>query len=117
MRAAWVRLGSGVLFCEVAETAEEQAWGLQGRGGLDQGHGMYFPVSPPRLMTVEMKTVSFPLDIVFFWEGIVSGIVRGMVGDRTRWSLDECSGVLEVRAGWAGDHGVRVGEPCSSAPP
>jgi len=109
VKTAWVRLGSGVLFCEVAETAEEQAWGLQGRRGLDRGHGMYFPVVPERTMTIEMKRVSFPLDIVFFWKGVVAGIVQGIVGDQTRWGLDDCSGVLEVRAGWAREHGVGQG--------
>lgn len=51
----------------VAKTEEEKQEGLQGVESMDSDEGMLFDYSkdPQKKLTFEMKTVSFPIDIIF----------------------------------------------------
>lgn len=58
---------------QIARTQREQAQGLMYRDKLN-GLGMLFPVQPPRVVSVWMKNVNEPLDILFVRQGKVVAI-------------------------------------------
>ncbi|MFB2920186.1 MULTISPECIES: DUF192 domain-containing protein [Aerosakkonema] len=58
---------------QIARTQREQARGLMYRDKLN-GLGMLFPVHPPRVVSVWMKNVNEPLDILFVRQGKVVAI-------------------------------------------
>ncbi|MFB2838002.1 DUF192 domain-containing protein [Floridanema evergladense] len=62
---------------EIAWTPEEQARGLMYRNKLN-GLGMLFPVQPPRVVSLWMKNVREPLDIVFVRQGKVVAIAQSV---------------------------------------
>lgn len=105
-------LGPTELLCIVVESPDQQAQGLQGRAYLLDSEGMYFPMALPGLAEFVMGGVTFPIDIIFFRAGRVAKIVGNIPpGHQGRWSLTDCSGVLEVRGGWARDHVLQLGTP------
>lgn len=56
---------------EVATTSEQQTKGLSYRHSLPPDKGMLFPVNPPRPVTVWMKNMFMPLDVVSLYQGRV----------------------------------------------
>ncbi|MEE3715464.1 DUF192 domain-containing protein [Tumidithrix elongata RA019] len=101
---------------EVARTFAEQAKGLMYRPALPDDRGMLFPFDPTRQIAFWMKNVPVDLDMVFLYKGEVKAIAHsappcvaepcaiypseGVVADQ----------VIELRAGWAMQMGVKVGD-------
>lgn len=50
---------------EIAETTEEQSFGLMNRDPISLDEGMLFPYQEPEQASMWMKNVRFPLDIIF----------------------------------------------------
>lgn len=60
---------------EVAKTGEQQARGLMYRRKMPRGHGMIFPMSPPRPAGFWMENTYLPLDLIFIApDGVVTNI-------------------------------------------
>jgi uncharacterized membrane protein (UPF0127 family) len=89
--------------------------GLSGRAGLKSGHGMLFLYERPQPIGIWMKDMRFPLDILWMQEGRVVHIERNApplaaaAPERVYTATGDL--VLEVPAGFVGQHKVRVGDP------
>lgn len=98
---------------EVAETPDQQAYGLMFRKSLDAGTGMYFPMIPPRKVNFWMKNTLIPLDIIFVGrDGTISQITPNAVPQSLSHisSRDPVQGVLEIGGGEAERLGIKVGD-------
>jgi len=113
MRRARVILGGRLAaVCKVAQTASEQARGLQGHRPLGPGEGMLFPFRPARATTFHMGSVTFPIDIIFADAGgtIQKVIAGARPGARERWSAPVVGSVIELAAGECRRAGINVGD-------
>ncbi len=117
---AGVRVGSASLNVEIASTPETRHKGLSGHAPLNDNEGMLFIFDAPAPQTFWMVDMLFPLDIV--WIGIDKKVL-GITRDAPAPTPGTASGklplysspspaqyVLEVNAGWAVKHGVKVGD-------
>lgn len=110
-------IGSVTVRCKVTRTPEEYQAGLERTRSLSDAEGMYFPYDPPRAASFHMGKVSFSIDILFFQGPRVAKIVKDIQpGQPGTWGLKGCSGVLEVRGGWADAYGIRVGSSVELGP-
>lgn len=114
---AEVKLGTQTVSLEVARTPEEQAIGLMFREALADDRGMLFLVDPPRPVTLWMKNVEFPLDMLFLAEGEIVAIEANIPPCTKETSCPTygpkellVDTVIEVRGGLAEDLGVQVGD-------
>lgn len=101
---------------EVADTDEARARGLMFRDALDDTEGMLFCFESPRRYAFWMKNVRIALDII--WLDSAARVVW-IVSEAPPCHADPCpmyrpgmdaSFVVEVRAGFARDHGVAIGD-------
>ena len=98
---------------DVATTPSQQQQGLSGREQLAEGTGMLFVFDVPAVQTFWMKDMKFPIDILWIADHRVIGIESAVVADdglrryTSPFAVDE---VLELPAGWAQRHGVRLGD-------
>ncbi len=114
--SAHARLAGRTIALEVARTPEQQAKGMMWRREpLADDRGMAFPFGAPRPMAFWMKNCFVPLDMVFILDGKVQYITTAPpcvqdpcpIYPQTPVVADT---VLELRAHWARDHGLRVGD-------
>ena len=113
MRAGLVRFANGatVRVAVVSEPAE-MAQGLMDRTSLPEDEGMLFWMGRRNDHAFWMKQTRIPLDLIFI------DIDRMVVGVLTLEPFDErlhrvgrlSALVLETNGGWAGRHGVVIGE-------
>lgn len=113
--AAYVEVDGQRIDLEVATTPEQQMKGLQFRESLPSDRGMLFPVEPPQPISLWMRNVSFPLDMIFLHEGIVIEIAQQVPPcDRSPCPLygpDEAvDAVVEVAGGTADQLGLEEGD-------
>lgn len=112
VRTAVVRFGRHPVVCEVADTVEAQAKGLQGEPPLADGEGMLFPYSSQRRLQFHMGSVAFPIDIVFVRRGRIARIVANVQpGAQGSWGA-QGDAVVEVPGGWCARAGIA---PCTTA--
>jgi len=112
-----VKIGNAVVFVELAQTSEEQAKGLSGRQTLGANSGMLFIFSSPGNYAFWMPEMNFPLDIIWM-DGArrVIGVTENAppLSDKTKPVLyrppSPAQYVLEVNAGFARRHGIKVGD-------
>ncbi len=98
---------------EVARTREEQARGLMFRDTLASGHGMIFPVDPPRTESFWMKDTLIPLDMLFIRaDGSIAQIAAETVPESQAPipSGEPVAAVLEIGGGEAAKHGITEGD-------
>ena len=104
-------VGEQTVMAELAVTAEERSWGLQGREGLEPDHGMLFFFERALRPRFVMKSVSFPLSAAFLRaDGVVTSIERMDPGQT--WPVSSTvpvNYVLEMEQGWFEQHGVVPG--------
>jgi uncharacterized membrane protein (UPF0127 family) len=115
-RGALVTIGSATVRAEVAADDASRRRGLAGRDGLAADRGMLF-LLPHRRQSFWMQGMRFPIDIVWIDAGRVVDVTADVPPPRApgaalpTYSPDRPAGrVLEVNAGWAARHGVRVGD-------
>lgn len=98
---------------ELARSPVEQARGLMLRKTMGRGHGMLFPVDPPREAAFWMEGTILPLDIVFVApDRTVRRVAANAVPfDRTEISSrGPVAAVLELNAGEAARIGLQPGD-------
>lgn len=101
----------------VADTADKQYHGLAGFESLPDEEGMLFVFNSAAPRSFWMKDMRMPIDIIWIKEGKVTGIVEnipvehGVTDNHLRLykSNGDADQVLEVRAGWAREYGISVG--------
>ncbi len=106
---------------ELARTSVEQIRGLSGRPSLKPGQGMLFVYDSPRPVSIWMKDMVFPLDILWIRAGRVVAIEkRAPPLDSTgpeRVYTATADQVLEVPAGFTDRQKIHVGDPVRSSLP
>lgn len=98
---------------EVARTTSEQARGLMLRKIMPRGHGMIFPMDPPREAAFWMEGTVLPLDLVFIApDHRIRRIAANAVPfDKTQIpSGGVVAAVLELNAGEAARIGLHSGD-------
>ncbi len=106
---------------ELARTMEEKVRGLSGRLGLKTGHGMLFVYDRPEPVSIWMKDMRFPLDIVWIREGRIVHIEKQAPPllpsgpEQIYTALADL--VLEVPAGFTSRQQIRVGDPVKATLP
>ncbi len=109
------------LTVELARTTMEQIRGLSGRPGLAPSHGMLFVYNRPQPVSIWMKDMRFPLDIVWIRDGRIVKIEKHAppltpVGPERIYTAT-ADLVLEVPAGFADRQRVRVGDTVEATLP
>lgn len=109
-----VTIGSTTLLVEVATTPEQEERGLSGRPGLAEGTGMVFIFDPTKTPGFWMKDMRFSLDIIFAKADGTIITIHPNVSPATYPQVFRPSEpvryVLEVPAGFAGQHDISVGQ-------
>lgn len=98
---------------EMARTPREREIGLSGRPDLPRGWGMLFVFDRPEPVTIWMKDMRFPIDILWIDGGRIVKIQKGANPPGPNGSIETYSApaalVLEVPAGFAERERIRVG--------
>ncbi len=105
--------GERVITIEVAETPEEQAYGLMFRTSLDDARGMLFPHAEARELNMWMRNTYIPLDMVFIRaDGVVQRIEARTepLSERVIASEGPAKAVLELNGGAAERMGLKAGD-------
>jgi uncharacterized membrane protein (UPF0127 family) len=106
---------------ELARTLEEKVRGLSGRPALKSGHGMLFVYERPEPVSIWMKDMRFPLDILWIRGGRIVHIekrappLRPSGPEQIYTAIADL--VLEVPAGFTARQQIRVGDPVQAALP
>lgn len=113
-----IELAGQVLNIQLADDLPEQLAGLSGRQSMAENEGMLFVLPPSIAPEFWMKDMLFPLDIVWLRQNRVVGIAanaeveKGKIdNDLKRYvPAEKVDMVLEINAGWAGKHGLVIGD-------
>src|SRR5574337_781809 len=113
--------GRMTLTVELARTPEEQVRGLSGRPGLKPGYGMLFVYDRPHPVSIWMKDMRFPLDIIWIRGGRIVAIEKHappLSSDGPeRIYTATADLVLEVPAGFTDRQKIRVGDSVQASLP
>ncbi len=111
------RLGGAVVRVDIASTIPTQRRGLSGRESLPDGTGMAFLFWAPARHAIWMKDMRFAIDIVWARDGKIVDIAPNVppptVPDellRTYLPRLEADVVIELPAGFAAEHGLKIGD-------
>jgi len=105
--------GAPTLDVELALTDAHRGHGLMFRPHLGELEGMLFTFEGESVHTFWMQNTCLALDMMFIDEdGYVVGVLEQVPPWNTARRAVRCASthVLEVRAGWTRDHGVRPGQ-------
>ena len=114
-----VTIGAFTWPVELALTGEQQAQGLSGRAELAAGAGMLFVWNQESRRSFWMPDMNFPLDMVWLnGDCAVTHITHNAPpqapgqsqADLPRYTVDQVQYVLEINAGEAALHGIKVGD-------
>lgn len=112
----FVHIGGTEIPVEVAKTGVQRAKGLSGRDFLEPERGMLFMFSEPDFYSFWMPDMNFPIDIIWIADGKVVGIEENVSNEfdpqnpRFYTPLRPAQYVLEVNAGFAGNHNIGIGD-------
>jgi uncharacterized protein len=98
---------------EVVSTPQKLYLGLSHRQKLPEGRGMLFVLGAARRHVFCMRDMLIPIDIIWIAHGKVAGLHKKLSpGDDGNFiSPVPVRQVLEVPAGFADRHGIKVGDP------
>jgi uncharacterized membrane protein (UPF0127 family) len=106
---------------ELARTLEEKMRGLSGRPALKSGHGMLFVYDRPEPVSIWMKDMRFPLDIVWIRGGRIVHIEKRapplLPSGPEQIYTAIADLVLEVPAGFTSRQQIRVGDSVQTTLP
>ncbi len=102
----------------VASTLKDTYKGLGGRDDLGGKDGMLFLFEFPAKHGIVMRGMRFPIDIVWLYNGEVVDMAPAIPTELgvPEYSLtsyrprEDATMVLELPAGWAAEHGLKVGD-------
>lgn len=100
---------------ELAETKEQQERGLGGRKDMPDDYGLLYILPKPYFYDFWMKDMKFPIDIIWVDRNQnVVDITRNLSPDsypRIFQPVRPAQFVIEVVAGFADKHGIKIGDP------
>lgn len=111
-----VQIAATKIPVELATTGVAQQKGLSGRNSLDADSGMLFIFARPDTYRFWMPDMHFPLDMIWIQNGKVVDITENVsnqfdpANPRFYTPSSPAQYVLEVNAGFAKRHGIRVGD-------
>ena len=112
-----IQIGDAALRVEIADTDQKRARGLSGRPALAANEGMLFVFEEPGRYGFRMKDMSFSIDII--WIGQDKKVVEIMntiapeTFPETFYPKELVQYVVEVRAGFAKENNVQLGDKVS----
>lgn len=103
---------SFVIRAEVADTEAKRGPGLSGRRALMPGHGMLYVFENLQNPSFNEAATAFPLTTAFLLDdGTIALLHETTARDPAPFSCEEpVRFVLQVRAGWFGDRGMKEGD-------
>jgi len=109
-----IKINNNELQVEVVKTFADMVKGLSGRQELCENCGMLFEYPDQQIRNFHMQGMNFPLDIIWIKDKVIVEIeenVPVLTGDKiTRvQSTEKINRVLEVNAGWAKGHNIKIG--------
>ncbi|QEY31953.1 DUF192 domain-containing protein [Synechococcus sp. RSCCF101] len=121
LEARWCLPAGPCLELEVADTPEEQRWGLMLRPALPRGRGMWFPFASPRRARFWMHRTPASLDMLFVRHGRIMAIEHAAapcprLPCPSYGPAEPVDGVLELGAGEARRLGLAVGDAFRTEP-
>lgn len=110
-----VFISNNKIVAELAVTEGQKTQGLSGRGDLAEGRGMLFVYDGYYIPRFWMKSMKFPIDIIWIKDDIVAGFAKnlppeGENPEQTYEPLTFVNYVLEVPAGYADRQGLKIGD-------
>ncbi|MBI2616899.1 DUF192 domain-containing protein [Candidatus Gottesmanbacteria bacterium] len=113
-----VQVGSEVFTAWKADTDSLRMKGLSGKTSMPSNFGMLFLFPEANYHTFWMKDMKFPLDFIWIRNHIIVDLTQEVPPpvDKLETSLPTYSprevvnAVLEVNAGFVGQHGIRIGD-------
>ncbi|MEX0616809.1 MAG: DUF192 domain-containing protein [Candidatus Woykebacteria bacterium] len=111
-----VTIGGKIINVEVADSPEEREKGLSGRDYLGEGAGMIFVFEEKGYPTFWMKSVKFPLDMVWVNENRIVDITHNAKVEEKSSNLtiykpkESVNYVLEVKAGFTQENNIKIGD-------
>jgi uncharacterized membrane protein (UPF0127 family) len=99
------------LSCDLADTRASRERGLQGYGALEDGRGMLFVNEAPAPVSIEMKSVRFPIDVAFVDSELRVMKIASLYPDAAREVSTSAPAlyVIETPQGWLDDNDIGVG--------
>ncbi|MFA5128720.1 MAG: DUF192 domain-containing protein [Patescibacteria group bacterium] len=100
---------------EIADEPMEMAKGLSNRKSLDKNHGMLFIFATPGQPAFWMKDMNFSIDIIWIKNNVVVDIAPNLPVTAAEFlstytPREPANYVLEVNAGFAAEHGIKIGD-------
>ena len=110
-----VSFGDAKVKVEIVTTPDDMAKGLSNRKSLAENSGMLFVFSEPGQPAFWMKDMEFSLDIIWIQNDTIVDIAPNLpplAGDyvSTYAPRAPANYVLEVNAGFAAKHGIKIGD-------
>lgn len=102
----------------VAESEFQKRRGLGNRNDLGNFDGMIFVYPSAYKLGVVMRDMRFPIDIIWFYDGKVVDIAPNVPLEpnvkeedlRIYFPREKANVFLELKAGWAADNDIRIGD-------
>lgn len=109
-----LKVGDTAITASLADTSVLQERGLSGKVSMPENEGMYFIFDHAGFYPFWMKEMNFPLDMIWIGDDMrVVDITRDAPPSsfpQTFVSKSPARYVLEVNAGFAERHGVKIGD-------
>lgn len=115
--AETVAIGSTYIPVEVVFSDISMQKGLSGRTSLEENSGMLFMFIEPAIHRFWMPDMHFPIDIIWIDRGQVLDISANVSNDfdpqnpKYYSPKEKVRYVLEVNAGFAEKHNIKIGDP------
>ena len=112
---SYITINNQPVRVEIADEPLERQQGLSNRKKLAENEGMLFIFSDKQIRSFWMKKMNFPLDIIWLDDNRIINISKNLLpeGEQPQnkySSVLPVNYVLEVNAGFTGQHNIKAGD-------
>jgi uncharacterized membrane protein (UPF0127 family) len=114
---AYIQVADETLNILVAKNPYQWRLGLGKRDSMEGFQGMLLAYPEKDRHGIVMRNMKFPLDVIWISDGVIIDMAQNIpVENLAEESLKqyyprkECNAVLELSSGWAGEHGLKIGD-------